>query len=439
MVFSVLKKDLKAFRQDLKGQDLIFYLGLAFIVLYYLRPQVIIPGLNIIPWLQITILVGFLAMAGNSRLKFTGTHFLVFLFATLAWLSAMNSLYPDISSRNITTPFIFALEVLFLSNCVKNVKQLQLLLIVFFICIFKMSFFGARVWAGRGFGFAQWGIQGPTGFFQNSGEFSLLMAICAVMSIPFIIYMKPKTKAYWLLPLTAAMTVMGASSRGGQLALLVGLIYLLLAYKKIRFKNLVYVTVFVSVAWALFPEEQKARFETAGSDQTSTTRLGYWEAGIDMAKNYPLLGVGFGSFPEHYHRFYKINDGSYLSRRKEVAHNSLIEVVSQLGIPALILYIWLHFSVFSNWSLLKKHKDPGPELVFLESFRVSLNGAVLTYFVGAFFMSITFYPYIYFLLALAIINARLIKESEREMKMQKGIFSADATMSALTKGSLDVK
>ena len=425
-MFSVLKNDLKAFRQALKGQDLIFYLGLAFIVLYYLRPQVIIPGLNIIPWLQITILVGFLAMAGNSRLKFTGTHFLVFLFATLAWLSAMNSLYPDISSQNITTPFIFALEVLFLSNCVKNVKQLQLLLIVFFLCIFKMSFFGARVWAGRGFGFAAWGIQGPTGFFQNSGEFSLLMAICAVMSIPLILYMKPKTKLYWLLPITGVMTVMGASSRGGQLAVLVGLIYLLLAYKKIGFKNLVYVTVFVSVAWALFPDAQKARFETAGSDQTSETRLEYWAAGIDMAKEYPLLGVGFKTFPEHYDRRYKVNDGSYLSRRKEVAHNSLIEVVSTLGVPALILYLWFHFLVFSSRSLLKKHKDPGSELTFLESFRVALNAAILTYFVGAFFMSITFYPYIYFLLGLAIIKERLFNERKREVKVQKGVFSADA-------------
>lgn len=424
MVFSALKNDLKVFRQDLKGQDLIFYLGLAFIVLYYLRPQVIIPGLNIIPWLQITILVGFLAMAGNSRLKFTGTHFLVFLFATLAWLSAMNSLYPDISSRKITTPFIFALEVLFLSNCVKNVKQLQLLLIVFFLCIFKMSLFGARVWVSRGFGFAAWGIQGPTGFFQNSGEFSLLMAMCAVMSIPLILYMKSKTKLYWLFPITAVMTVMGASSRGGQLALLVGLIYLLLAYKKIGFKNLVYVIVFVSVAWTLFPDAQKARFETAGSDGTSETRLEYWSAGINMAKEYPLLGVGFKTFPEHYDRFYKMKDGSYLSHRKEVAHNSLIEVVSTLGIPALILYLWLHFSVFSSRSLLKKYKEPEPELVFLESFRVSLNGAILTYFVGAFFMSVAFYPYIYFLLGLTIIKVRLFREKEQEIKVQRGAHNA---------------
>ncbi|WP_166259628.1 O-antigen ligase family protein [Marinobacter salicampi] len=342
----------------------------------------------------------------------------------------MNSLYPHISSKDITTPFIFALEVLFLSNCVKNVKQLQLLMIIFFLCIFKMSFFGARVWATRGFGFTDWGIQGPPGFFQNSGEYSLLMALCTVMSIPLILYMKPKTKLYWILPVTAAMAVMGASSRGGQLALLVGLIYLLLAYRKISFKNLAYVAVFVTIAWALFPEEQKARFQTAGSDQTSTTRIDYWEAGIEMAKDYPILGVGFRSFPEHYHRYFKVSDGSYLSTRREVAHNSLIEVASTLGIPALILYVWFHFSVFSSRSLVKKHKDPGPELEFLESFRVALNASVLTYFVGAIFMSITFYPYIYFLLALAIIKMRLSRDREREIKVQKGAFSGSAKAKA---------
>jgi putative inorganic carbon (HCO3(-)) transporter len=182
--------------------------------------------------------------------------------------------------------------------------------------------------------------------------------------------------------------------------------------------------VFVSVAWAILPEGQKARFETAGSDQTSTRRLDYWEAGIDMAKENPLLGVGFRAFPEHYSRYYNVRDGTYLSNKKEVAHNSMIEVVSTLGIPALILYLWFHFSVFSGRSLLKKHKDPGPELEFLESFRVSLNGAIITYLVGAFFMSITFYPYIYFLLALSIIKVRFFKKTQREVKVENEISKA---------------
>ncbi len=429
-MFTVIKEDLKALRDGLKGQDFIFYLGLVYIVLNYLRPQSIYPFLDILPWMQVTILIGFVAMVANNRLKFTVTHFLVLLFATLAWLSAMTSLYPDISSRNMTTPFIFALEVLFLSNCVKNVKQLQLLLIVFFLCIFKMSFFGARVWAGRGFGFTDWGIQGPTGFFQNSGEFSLLMAMCSVMSVPLILYMKSKPYIYWLLPLTAVMTVMGASSRGSQLALLAGAIYLLIVYKKISIKHLMYTAALVAVVWTFLPEEQKARFETAGSDQTSTTRLNYWEAGIDMAKDHPLLGVGFQAFPEHYHRFYKVSDGSYLSTRREVAHNTPVQVASTLGIPALILYLVFHFSVFSGGSLLKKRKDPGPDLVFLENFRLSLNGAVITYFVGAFFMSLAFYPYIYFLLALSIIKVRLIKQREREVKIKKRALRSGSRASA---------
>jgi hypothetical protein len=57
---------------------------------------------------------------------------------------------------------------------------------------------------------------------------------------------------------------------------------------------------------------------------------------------------------------------------------------------------------------------------------VSLNGALVTYFVGAVFMSITFYPYIYFLLALAVIKSQLCKESDRKIKVKKRFTSAKA-------------
>jgi hypothetical protein len=51
---------------------------------------------------------------------------------------------------------------------------------------------------------------------------------------------------YWLLPVTAITTALGPSSRGGQLALIVGLVCLLLAYKMKSSKNLAYVVVFFS-------------------------------------------------------------------------------------------------------------------------------------------------------------------------------------------------
>lgn len=402
-----LRADIESIRSGLKGQDVIFYLGIFFIVLYYLRPQYIFSELLIIPWLQLTIVSGLILMFFQNRLRFRKEHFWLLLFACLTWLSAKTSTYPEISSRNISTPFIFFLEVLFLSNCVKNGQQLKLLLIVFLLCVFKMSFFGARVWVSRGFGFAEWGIQGPPGFFQNSGEYTLLMGMIAVMSFPVIVALQPKTKIYWLLPITAIMASIGASSRGGQLALLVGLIYLLVAYRKVSLKNLLYVFLLGAVVWTLFPDEQKARFVSAGEDETSTSRLAYWSAGVDMALNNPFLGVGFDAFPEYYHQFYKINDGSYLMQRREVSHNSLVQVASTSGIPALIIYIWLHFLVYGR-ALRYKGKEPHkyPES-FSQHFQIALRGGIVTYFFGAFFMSVVFYPYIYILLSFSIINKNL--------------------------------
>lgn len=411
-MFSKLKQDFKLFRKDLRGQGFIFYCGLAFIVLYYLRPQAIYSQLNIIPWLQLVIIVGFFAMIAKNQLKVTGGHVLVFVFAFLVGLSALNSLYPEVSINNIADPFIFALEVLFLSNCVKSEKQLKLLLAIFFICLFKMSLFGARTWAARGFGFAAWGIQGPPGFFQNSGEFSLLMAITSVMVIPLIVAMKSSPKLYWLLPITAVMTVMGASSRGGQLALVVGLIYLLVSYKKLKFRNVIYLCLIVTVVWVLLPDEQKARFKSAGEDDTSETRLEYWTAGIDMAKDYPWLGVGLGAFPQHYQFYYKTEHGTFLSNRREVAHNSLIQVAANTGIPALIVYLLLHSLVFERKSSNRNAGDT--EKDFVEHFRHALNASIITYFVGAFFMSVAFYPYIYLLISFSIIRKRLVKNALKE-------------------------
>jgi len=265
-----------------------------------------------------------------------------------------------------------------------------------------MSVFGARVWVTRGFGFASWGIQGPPGFFQNSGEFSLLMAIAVAMSIPYFVSLDIKRKYFWLLPVTATMTVMGASSRGGQLAILLGFLYLILAYKKFKIKNVLYVGAVCWLVVTYLPEEQKARFSSMGEDNTSTSRINYWKAGIEMAKDYPLLGVGYSAFPEYYQHNYKVLDGSYLSHRREVAHNSLVQVGSSLGIPALMRYLILHMLIYRPFKRFNNKLDK--DELYLERL---LRASVLTYFVGAFFMSIAFYPYIYLLLSIRIAANRV--------------------------------
>lgn len=415
-MIAVIKKDASNFMASLKGQDALFYLGCFYVILTYLRPQNIYPQLDFLPWMRITILAGLAVMALSSRFKLTGSHLLLFSFVTFAWLSSLYSMYPDISAEG-ALPFIWFLEVVFLSSTVTNLKQLKALLIIYFLCIFKMSFYGARTWAMRGFEFSDWGIKGPPGFFNNSGEFSLLIAIAGVMAIPFIVAMKPSTRVYWLLPVTSFMTVLGANSRGGQLALLVGCVYLLLVYKKIKIKNIIAVIALGVAVWFILPEEQKERFSAAGDDGTSTARLVYWEAGIDMARENPLFGVGYRAFPEHFDLYYRGTDDRLTISRKEVAHNAVVEVASTLGLPALFFYLLMHLAIFRKTAThsLMSTEDQN----FVLHLSRALSAAIIVYFVGSMFMSITFYPYIYFLLSLKImLGVSVAKSSESRAQLK---------------------
>ena len=60
------------------------------------------------------------------------------------------------------------------------------------------------------------------------------MTMTAIMSIPFLVGLDLKRCHLWLLPITAVMLVMVASLRGGQLALVIGRMYLLIAHKMFR-------------------------------------------------------------------------------------------------------------------------------------------------------------------------------------------------------------
>jgi Lipid A core - O-antigen ligase and related enzymes len=266
-----------------------------------------------------------------------------------------------------------------------------------------MSFFGARTWATRGFGFTKWGLAGPPGFFANSGEFSLLMAMVAVISLAFLMKRDHLNKIYFLLPITASMTVLGASSRGGQIALIVGLLYIGFTIGKLKVKNLIYIGLAGYIGFSLLPQEQKDRFSNMGDDNTSTSRLNYWNAGIEMMNKYPFFGVGHYGFPEYYATHYshhKKDVSDYLKNRREVAHNSFVQVGSTLGYLGLASYTYLLLLCYFFTRRIRKMSAT----VYLQNtpwvapLSTGLDAAIIVYIIGSSFMSVAFYPYIYLML-----------------------------------------
>lgn len=227
------------------------------------------------------------------------------------------------------------------------------------------------------------------------------MAIYAMLALGFISGHINTRKIYYITFVTAIMTVLGASSRGSQLALLIGLFALGFLLGKFRLKNILITVLIVWGGIQLLPEEQKMRFQSMGSDDTSQSRLKYWAAGIDMMNNHKLTGVGYFNFADYYHNYYKEHVSDFLSQRREVAHNSLVETGSELGYPGLLCYLWLHLICFRLNQKAAKLSTGHDSLSWVPRFSLCANLALLVYFIGAFFMSVAYYPYIYLLLMIS--------------------------------------
>ena len=395
--------DIKQYLAACKSENFAFYMISGYLIFSYLRPHVIYPQINFFPWTQAFIIAGLIYAIVNRLIRFQITHFSVLLFALSCVLSTITSFDPAMSAGKLSTIFIWFLEVLFFTTCVTTEKQFRLSLILFFVVFFKISLFGAKTWVLRGFAFKDYGIAGPNGFFENSGELSLVMAMLVILSLSFLSAHKKPSKIYHLLPITAIMTVLAASSRGCQLALVCGLILYFLIKGKFSIKYIIAGVLIAYIGYQLLPEGQKHRFSSAGEDSTSVSRLTYWKAGLMMLQEHPLVGIGYRGFPDYFHTryHYMIPEGQTWGTRKEVAHNTLIEVSSEMGIIGFITYMFMYLLVFRlNASSRKmiRAKNIDTKENWLYQFSIGLDIAQVTFLIGAFFMSVALYPYTYFML-----------------------------------------
>jgi len=422
--------DAVKFMRALKAEDLGFKIAVLYLVFSYLRPQVLLPWLSFVPWTQLVILAGLIYILLYRKLSLQGGHYLVLMFYMIILISAWNSQYPSVSFSKIDIVGIWLLEMVFFTNIIKNIRQYWLLTVVLFVILFKMSLFGAKTWAMRGFGFTKWGIAGPDGFFSNSGEYSLLMAMLAVWSLAFILRHENKSRLYYLLPITAVMSVLGASSRGGQLALIAGLLYLAFVVGRLRIKTLFYIVLSGWLIYQVIPEEQKERFESMGSDNTSVSRVIYWKSGLDMLQKYPLTGVGYNAFPEYFHDHYSflLEKDDFLSSRKEVSHNTYIQMASNLGYPGIAVYLAMIYLLFryTRKSLVYARDDAQKEETWMVYNLYGLEAALVTYLIGSTFMSVGYYPYIYLLFMFVMPMYKFNREFVRE-KIRKSRKIGDVT------------
>lgn len=391
-----LRLDPGAIWRHYKGETFAFKMLSIYFVFEYFRPQSIITSIDILPWSQMFIILSMVGLLGDkrSRLKTHPANYWMCIFFLSIFISIIFAYEPQVSWEYLIQFYGWFILYFLVVMIVSTKERFLIILFIIFAASLKLSLFGAKSWVMRGFSFTSWGLSGPPGYFQNSGELAIQMLIFLFISFQFIQIIRPwisnlKYKILLcLFPVTAGMTIMASSSRGGQIAMLIGLLFY---YKeKISVKNILIVSFLCTLVYLMIPQEQKERFSEIGEDRSSQQRLLYWKYGIEMWKDHKITGVGYFNFIPYYEDHYSEH---MISGYVELAHNIFIQILVDMGLQGFIPYIILIW-----YSLIRSNSVYGIK----NSFRPGFNSAFIAYVVAGQFVSVAFYPFMWVHLSLVV-------------------------------------
>ncbi|MEW6109626.1 MAG: O-antigen ligase family protein [Nitrospirota bacterium] len=284
----------------------------------------------------------------------------------------------------------------------------------------------------------------PFGPYVNRNHYAGLMGMIFPLVLTVFLYHKPafsygslreriyeifsqkKTNAHILLGFSAvliALSIFLSISRGGIISLTLSMIFLgvMLMRKGEKSRRgtliiLTFVLILYSVGWfgwdPIFERFEKIR--NPGGD-ISELRLDIWKDSLNIIKDFPVTGTGFGSFVNIYPKYRTI----HAEGTADHVHNDYIELLTDGGIVAALLFLWFIASVlFKSYNVFLKRKELYSRYIFIGS---------LAGIISILFHSITDFNlhiaanglYFFFLAGLAVSSANTRLYEERRTYLHK--------------------
>jgi putative inorganic carbon (hco3(-)) transporter len=405
----------KALWSQFRQEHFAFWMLCFFLMLQYFDPAGIYRQLDVLPLDKIVLGLTVLTWPLDPRRRWVRdpTNVWMTLFLVVIIVASALATYPPISWSHWFDFLDWYVIYFLIINMVSTPERYFIFMSIFLLANFKLSFFGARTWIGRGFGFSGWGIAGPLGYFNNSSDFSSEMLMFAPIAFELALFIKPFARrvTYWFVMLgaiTGAMSVLGASSRGSQVGLAFQAGWIAIQ-RKLRVSVLLGVVLLAGVGYVLLPAAEKARFANIGKDSTSVQRLDYWKAGLKMIETHPVLGVGYFNFAP----MYAAHDRAHLWHGKaQLPHNIFIQVGTDAGLVGLGIFMMLIYRNLKVARNIRRECAKDPELpAFALSVARGLTITTWGFVIAGQFNTVAYYPFLWINLALTVSLANIVKRS----------------------------
>ena len=369
-----------------------------FLLVYCGRPEDWIPGTAPIPFAKITAaiaLVAFVIQAGQAILRPSREIiYLLLLFGQLCLTVPFSPVYRG-GAFDCVLEFSKVVAIVVVIAVVANtLGRLRWLIFTQTACVLAVvivSLVKGHLTVGR--------LEGASaGIYTNPNDLALAIALTVPFCFAFMLRASDvfRKAAWFLAAAVMTYTLFLTASRSGLLALVVAVGVMLkeFAFKAGRRYLLIPVALVGLTVLLLAGGRLKNRFdamtgpsvksiEEGNAYGTAMARGELLRRCLAVAAQHPLFGIGPGNFP--------IISGSW-----HVAHNSFVEISAEAGLPALILFILLFRRAFQNTRKVQLLAPGEREAMLLAG---ALRASIVGFAVGAFFASVEYHFFPYFLVA----------------------------------------
>jgi O-antigen ligase len=337
-----------------------------------------------------------------------------YVIALLVWMSftVPGALWPGEAFHVLVNVFLkVVITYLLVVGSVRGPRDVERLMGAYFLGV---AVYAAAVLGQMGAGTDPWEV-GRMDYY-DSNDFATL----AVTAIPMGLYLAATRRplaervvgALGLGPILVAFALSG--SRGGFLALVSVGVFILVRMSAIPVRWRLLGALAVAVSFAVTVGEEYWEEIRAIPSQKDYNyhgeegRLQIWRRAAGYVSERPVLGVGAGNFPVAEGTLSPLAERGRagLPVKWSAAHNSYVQIGTELGLPGLLMFVGLLWGAFTALRRVRRFaaRTRAPPALG-ETLAASLVG----FLVGAFFLSLAYHEMLYTLLGLVAATAKVFR------------------------------
>jgi len=406
-----------------KGHGITFVALFVFSVVLYLRPYELIPALSGIKSMAFYVGIVTLAIYAITQIVVEGNLTtrtrevnLILLLGVAALLSIPFAINPGEAWKTFSELLVKTLLIfIVIVNVVRTDRRLRLLMLLALGVSVYLSIAAIQDYRAGLFGIGTEitsRIMGRIkGLFDNPNDLALHLVTMVPIAVGLAMAKAGMLRKFVYIGAACLMVaaIVVTFSRGGFLGLVAVSFFLVLKLgRKQRFPTMAGFFLAVVLFFALAPGGYGSRLSTIFNISGDLTGSGsqrnqVLKRSILVTLRYPLFGVGLGNF--HYKSFQELG-----------THNAYTQVGSEMGIPAMIMYIMFLVYPYKRLKEIEKATDGKKDERYYYYLSIGLRAGLIGYMVASFFAAVAYQWYIYYLVGYAIALRRIyLSRTEKEL------------------------